>query len=88
MNKRTKRHKLELQGDFKKIKPPTFNGKSEEVVEAWLVNFNKCFQIYECNDNLKYLLEIYKLQGKTTLWWEEVKAVQGVDEQGTSWERF
>ena len=38
-----KRQKLELQGEFRKIKPPTFDGEAEEVVEAWLININKYF---------------------------------------------
>lgn len=64
------------------------DGESEEFVEAWMVNINKYFQMYEYNDNLKARLIIYQLQGKVTLWWEEVKVVQGVDEQGVTSEKF
>ena len=38
-----KEHLAELQGEFKKLRPPTFNGESEEVVEAWLVNIKLYF---------------------------------------------
>lgn len=80
-NHRTqKRKKVELQGEFQKIKPPLFNGEQEEVTEAWLINMNKYFQLYEYNHNLKARLAIFQLQGKSTLWWEEVKTVQGVNE--------
>ena len=36
-----KRQKVELQGEFRKIKPPTFDGEAEEAAEAWLININK-----------------------------------------------
>eukprot|EP00253_Pinus_taeda_P021744 PITA_21744 len=38
--------------------------------------------------NLKARLVIFQLQGKTTLWWEEVKIVKGVTEQTISWDNF
>jgi len=38
---------MELEEEFKKIKPPTFDGEQEEAVDAWLINMNKYFQIYE-----------------------------------------
>jgi len=33
-----KRNKMELQGQFRKIKPPSFHGEKEKDVEAWLLN--------------------------------------------------
>lgn len=48
-----KRHKTELQGDFKKIKPSLFDGEMEEAVEAWLIDMGKYFQIYEYTEKLK-----------------------------------
>ena len=38
-----KRQKVELQGEFRKIKPPMFDGEAEEAAEAWLININKYF---------------------------------------------
>ena len=37
-----------LEGEFKKIKPATFDGESRtgEEVEAWLLDIKKYFQIY------------------------------------------
>eukprot|EP00253_Pinus_taeda_P016051 PITA_16051 len=49
---------------------------------------NKYFQLYEYDHNLKARLAIFQLQGKSTLWWEEVKIVRGVREQTITWERF
>jgi len=49
---------------------------------------NKYFQMYEYDHNLKARLAIFQLQGKATLWWEEVKIVKGVSEQTITWEKF
>eukprot|EP00253_Pinus_taeda_P017918 PITA_17918 len=83
-----KRPRMELQGEFRKIKPPHFDGESEEAAEAWLINMNKYFQVYEYDHHLKARLAIFQLQAKATLWWEEVKMVRGVSEQDVTWEMF
>lgn len=83
-----KRQRIELQGEFRKIKPPHFDGESEEAAEACLINMNKYFQVYEYDHHLKARLAIFQLQAKATLWWEEVKMVWGVSEQNVTWETF
>eukprot|EP00253_Pinus_taeda_P029692 PITA_29692 len=40
------------------------------------------------DNNLKARLAIFQLQGKATLWWEEIKIVKGVSEQNITWEKF
>eukprot|EP00253_Pinus_taeda_P035458 PITA_35458 len=84
----SKRQRMELQGEFCKIKPPDFDREQEEAAEAWLINMNKYFQLYEYNHNLKARLAIFQLQGKATLWWEEVKIVKEVTKQTITWEIF
>eukprot|EP00253_Pinus_taeda_P011891 PITA_11891 len=84
----SKRQKVELQGEFRKIKRPHFDGEQEEAAEAWIINMNKYFQLYEYDNNLKARLAIFQLQGKATLWWEEVKIVKGVTEQNITWDNF
>eukprot|EP00253_Pinus_taeda_P029720 PITA_29720 len=79
---------MELHGEFRKIKPPHSDGEQEEAAEAWLINMNKYFQLYEYDHNLKARLAIFQLQGKATLWWEEVKIVKGVTEQTITSENF
>ena len=51
----SKRQKVELQGEFHKIKPPTFDSEVEEVVEACLMNINKYCQVYEYSSNLNQI---------------------------------
>ena len=57
-----KKQKVELQGEFWKIKPPTFDGEAEEVAKAWIINMNKYFQVYEYINKLKARLDIYQLR--------------------------
>ena len=75
------RKEKELQGEFWKIRPPTYDGEKEEDVEALLLNMVKYFQFYEYGSNLKAILAIYKLQGKEILCWEETKMVDVLDEK-------
>eukprot|EP00253_Pinus_taeda_P019416 PITA_19416 len=84
----SKRQKMELQGELRKIKPPHFDGEQEEAADAWLINMNKYFQLYEYDHNLKARLAIFQLQGKATLWWEEIKIVKAVSERTITWEKF
>lgn len=39
----TKNSRVELQGEFKKIKPPLFDSEAEDVVDSWLINMNLYF---------------------------------------------
>lgn len=71
---------MELQGEFRKIKPPSFYEEADEVAEAWVINMNKYFWVYKYKNNLKASLSIYQIQGNATLWWEEVKSIQGIKE--------
>lgn len=49
---------------------------------------NKYFHLYEYEHNLKARFIIFQMQGKATMWWEEVKTVRGVNEQSIAWENF
>ena len=79
-----KKQKVELQGEFRKIKPPTFDGEAKEVTKAWIINMNKYFQVYEYRRKLKARLAIFQLQEKATLWWEEVNNVWGIEDQNVT----
>ena len=60
-DKGAKKQNTKLQGEFKKIKPPVFDGDVEEATEAWLINMNNYFQVDEYDNNLKAILAIYQL---------------------------
>src|SRR5882757_5413783 len=65
----------EISGEFKKIKPPTFNGETEkgEEAESWLSGMKKYFQIYSYSNQLKERMVIYNLTGKAYIWWRDLK---------------
>jgi hypothetical protein len=80
--------KWNCRENSEKLNPHIFDGEQEEAAEAWLINMNKYFQLYEYDHNLKARLAIFQLQGKATLWWEEIKIVKGVSERTITWEKF
>jgi hypothetical protein len=67
-----------LQGEFKKIKPPTFDGehKKDEYVEAWLLGMRKYFQLHNYSSQAEARIAIYQLKGKTSMWWDQLMQVQ------------
>ena len=69
---------MELQGEFKKLRPPMFNGEFKEVAEAWLLNIKRYSQLYSYDDNLRARLAIFQLSGKFSLWWQEAKSVNNI----------
>ena len=73
----------EIYGEFKKIKPPIFNGEVEkgEEAEAWLSGMKKYFQIYNYSDRLKDQMDIYNLTGKADIWWKHIKRVKNLKEK-------
>jgi len=60
----------EISGEFKKIRPPTFNGEIEkgEEAESWLLGMKNYFQIYNYSDELKERMAIYNLTAKANIW--------------------
>ena len=61
----------EISGEFKKIKPPTFNGETKKggEAESWLSRMKKYFQIYNCFNQQKARMAIYNITRKTYIWW-------------------
>ena len=86
-NQYTKKRKYksyeEISGQFKKIKPTTFNGDTEkgEEAESWLSRIKKYFQIYNYSNHLKARMAIYNLSGKDDIWWQDLKRVKGIKEK-------
>ena len=80
----------EILGEFKKIKPPNFNGETEkgEESEAWMSRMNKYFQIYNYSSQLKERMAFYNLTGKAYIWWQDLKRVKGIREKNINWSTF
>jgi hypothetical protein len=79
-----------LEGEFKKIKPSTFNGKSKtiEEFESLFLDIKKYFQIYNYSSNMKVRMAIYKLKGKARVWWQDLKLAKGLKEKRMEWSKF
>ena len=60
-----------LEGEFKKIKPTSFDGESKtgEEAKAWILGIKNYFQIYNYSNNKKVMMKIYNLRGKACIWW-------------------
>ena len=80
----------EISGEFKKIKPPTFNGETEkgEEAESWLSGMKKYFQIYNYSNQLKARMAIYNLSRKDDIRWQDLKRVKGIKEKNVNWSTF
>ena len=91
VNQYTKKRKYkpyeEIFGEFKKIKPPTFNGETQkgEEDESWLSGMKKYFQLYNYSNQLNATMAIYNLSGKADIWWQDLKRVKGIKEKNVNW---
>ena len=74
--KHSKSHDLE---EFKKSKPPYFNGEIEkgEEAEAWLLGLKKYFRVHDYSKNLKVWIAVFNLNGKASIWWEDLRNLKG-----------
>jgi len=77
-------------GEFKKLKPPTFDGdlKKMEAAEASILGMNKLFELHEYIDNMKARVAIFCFKGKAYIWWEYVKWVRDITIDDLSWWEF
>jgi hypothetical protein len=71
-----RRYKLDsLQGELRKLKPPSFYGKRErkDDVEAWLIGLMRYFQMHNYSSNLEAIISTYHQHGKVSIWWDQLK---------------
>jgi hypothetical protein len=85
--KASKGHKFE---EFRKAKPPSFDGeiKKGEEAEAWLLGLKKYFRFHDFSENLKARVATFNLDRKASIWWEELMNMKGVHEEDLSWKQF
>jgi hypothetical protein len=68
-----RRHGLDsLQGELRKLKPPSIDGESEreDDVEAWFLGIMRYFQLHNYSSNLEAKISTYHLHGKVVMWWD------------------
>ena len=79
-----------LPYDFKRAQPPIFYEelKKPKNAGAWLLGINKFFELHEYTENMKVIINIFNLKGKTDIWWEDVKWVNDIMIEELSWHEF
>jgi hypothetical protein len=90
MHQRRRHGSDSLQGELRKIKPPSFDGenKKSEDAKAWLLGMRKYFQLHKYSSNVEARIASYHLQWKTYMWWDVMKQVKHLDEKIISWKSF
>ena len=80
----------ELVGELRRIKPPTFDGevKQGEDAESWLLGLRNFFQLHQYTPNMEARVDMYHLQGKEYIWWDQLVKLKDIDEEKTSWRKF
>jgi hypothetical protein len=86
-----RRHELDsLQGELRKLKPPSFDGDREREydVKAWLLGLRMYFQLHNYSSNLEAIIATYHLHGKVVMWWDELSQVEHINERRITWKQF
>jgi hypothetical protein len=88
--KKRKHSKSHDPEEFKKAKPPTFDGdiKKGEEAKVWLLDLKKYFIVQDYSNNLKAQIAIFNLNGKASIWWEDLRNVKGIHEKDLSRKQF
>ena len=78
-----------LQGELRKLKPPTFDGeKSGEVTKMWLLEMKNYPRFHDYSDNQEAWIVIYNIEGKAYKWWKHLNKVKNLNERNISWRSF
>jgi hypothetical protein len=79
-----------LQVEPDKIKPLTFNGEHKKGEEAnvWLLEMKKYFQLHDYPLQVEARIVTHDFQGKETMWWDQLKQANHLDEKKISWRWF
>jgi hypothetical protein len=88
--KKRKHSKSRDPEEFEKEKAPTFDGdiKKGEEAEVWILGLKKYFRVHDYSENLKARISIFNLNGKASIWWEDLRNVKGFHEKDLSWKQF
>jgi hypothetical protein len=89
-HQRRKQEVDSLQGELRKLKPPSFDGEREreDDVEAWFLGIRRYFQLHNYSSNLEAKIGTYHLHGKVSMWWDQLKQVEHVNESRITWKKF
>jgi hypothetical protein len=86
-HQRRKQEVDSLQGELRKLKPPSFAGERErqDDFEACFLGIRRYFKLHNYSSNLEARIATYHLHGKATIWWYHLKQVEHVNESMITW---
>jgi hypothetical protein len=53
-----------------------------------MLHLKNYFRVHDYSENLKARIAIFNLNGKASIWWEDLKNVKGIHEEDLSWKQF
>ena len=79
-NKRNRCYQNHSCDEFKKERPPTFNGeiKNGQEAEAWLLGMRKYFQVQDYSGNMKARVAIFNFTRRESIWWDHFKKLKKI----------
>jgi hypothetical protein len=79
-----------LQGELRKLKIPTFDGEieGEDNDDTWFLGLKRYFQLQNYSSNLEARISTYPLHGKASMWWDQLKQVELINENRITWKQF
>ena len=82
-NNKKRRYWNSSRDEFKKDKPPTFDGevKNGQEVEALFLVMRKYFKVQDYFGNMKDRVAILNLTGRASIWWEHFRQVKKINER-------
>ena len=86
-NQRRRRYQNQSRCEFKKERPPTFNGeiKNGREAEAQIQGIRKYFQVQDYSRNMKARVSIFNLTGRASIQWENFIQVKNINERKIVW---
>ena len=90
INERKRHYHNHSRDEFKKARPPTFNGEinNGQEDESCLLGMRKYFQVQDYSGNMKARLAILNLTGRASIWWEHFRKVKKITERKNVWKQF
>ena len=90
IDKRKRSYQNSSHDEFKKERPPSFNGERNtgQEVEAWLLGMKKYFQIQNYSGNMKARASIFNLTRREYIWREHLRQVKKMNERNIVWKQF
>ena len=62
--------------------------KRGEYVEVCFIGLRKFFHLHQYTPNMEARVSIYHLQGKASIWWDQLVKLKDIDEEKISWRKF